>query len=79
MTAAVDRVADVRPAGQSSWLARVDLGRLFTHLSLLFLVIVLMIFSPTGLLGLADRLTRPQSKPVGGTVDPVAAEKEAVS
>jgi branched-chain amino acid transport system permease protein len=43
------------------------------------LVIVLMIFSPTGLLGLADRLTRPQSKPVGGTVDPVAAEKEAVS
>ena len=41
MTAAVERVADVRPAsGQSNWLARVDLGKLFTHLSLLLLVVI---------------------------------------
>lgn len=41
MTAAVDRISEVRPAsGQSNWFARVDLGKLFTHLSLLFLVIV---------------------------------------
>lgn len=41
MTAAVDRVEDVRPtAGSPGWLAKLDVGKLFTHLSLLFLVIV---------------------------------------
>jgi alpha-glucoside transport system permease protein len=50
MTAAVDRVEDVRPtAGTPNWLARVDLGKLFTHLSLLFLV-VLWTFPTAGLL-----------------------------
>ncbi len=41
MTAAVERVADVQPAsGRSNWLGRIDVARLFTHLSLLLLVII---------------------------------------
>jgi len=50
MTAAVERVADVQPAtGRSGWLARLDAGRIFTHLALLFLVI-LWTFPTAGLL-----------------------------
>jgi alpha-glucoside transport system permease protein len=50
MTAAVDRADDVHAAtGRPSWLAKVDAGKLFTHLALLFLV-VLWTFPTAGLL-----------------------------
>jgi alpha-glucoside transport system permease protein len=51
MTAAVDRVQDLpRPTtGTPSWLTRIDVGRLLTHLSLLLLVI-LWTFPTAGLL-----------------------------
>ncbi len=50
MTAAVDRVEDVRPTTSSpNALSRIDVGRLFTHLALLFLV-VLWTFPTAGLL-----------------------------
>jgi alpha-glucoside transport system permease protein len=50
MTAAVDRADDVRVAtGKPGWLAGIDAGKLATHLSLLFLVI-LWTFPTAGLL-----------------------------
>ena len=50
MTAAVDRVADIRPTTSApNWLAKLDVGRIFTHLALLFLVI-LWTFPTAGLL-----------------------------
>src|SRR5687768_10375580 len=50
MTAAVDRVSDVQATtGRPDWLAKVDAGRILTHLSLLFLV-VLWTFPTAGLL-----------------------------
>lgn len=50
MTAAVDRVSDIRPTtSRPEWLTRLDAGRIFTHLALLFLVI-LWTFPTAGLL-----------------------------
>lgn len=41
MTAAVERADDVRTAtGRPEWLAKIDAGRIFTHLALLFLVVL---------------------------------------
>src|SRR5689334_21856693 len=41
MTAAVDRLADVRPTSSTpSFLSKIDVGRLLTHLSLLVLVVI---------------------------------------
>ena len=50
MTTAVDTATEIRPAtGTPNWLSRIDVGKLFTHLSLLVLVL-LWTFPTAGLL-----------------------------
>ena len=50
MTSAVDTATEIRPAtGTPSWLTRIDVGKLMTHLSLLVLVL-LWTFPTAGLL-----------------------------